>query len=518
MSDGKAIGRRAFVRRAVWGTSALAAGVPRVFAANEVSSPQITSGVASGDVSADGAVIWSRCDRPARMFVEYGTGERFERPRRISGPVALRETDFTAKLRLVGLPAGTHILYRVLFEDLARPGVFSEVSTGSFRTAPQDRRNISFVWSGDTAGQGYGIDKARGGMRTYETMRKLSPDFFVHSGDQIYADGPFAPELHLDDGSQWNNIVTEGTGKVAETLAEFHANYRYNLLDENVRKFVSAVPIFAQWDDHETTNNWYPGEQLDGDARYQVKSASLLAARAQQAFFDYLPLHPTLSAMQRIHRSISYGPLLELFFLDMRSFRGPNSENRQPGQTRASALLGRGQLKWLKQRLLTSRATWKVICSDMPLGLVVRDGEKNFENAANGDGPPLGRELEIAELLEFLKVAGIRNVVWLTADVHYAASHYYDPRQARFRNFRPFWEFVSGPLHAGTFGPNELDDTFGPQVKFCSVPDDMQPNRPPSEGLQFFGHVSINGASETMTVTHHDVAGDKLWSIDLQPE
>jgi alkaline phosphatase D len=56
-------------------------------------------------------------------------------------------------------------------------------------------------------------------------------------------------------------------------------------------------------------------------------------------------------------------------------------------------------------------------------------------------------------MLRFIKTAGITNTVWLTADVHYAAAHYCNPDKAQFQGFEPFWEFVSGPLHAGTFGP-----------------------------------------------------------------
>ena len=82
------------------------------------------------------------------------------------------------------------------------------------------------------------------------------------------------------------------------------------------------------------------------------------------------------------------------------------------------------------------------------------------------DGPPRGRELEIADLLSFIKHAGVRNTVWMTADVHYTAAHYYDPNKAAFQDFEPFWEFVSGPLHAGSLGPNELDKTFGPQLMY----------------------------------------------------
>jgi alkaline phosphatase D len=117
-----------------------------------------------------------------------------------------------------------------------------------------------------------------------------------------------------------------------------------------------------------------------------------------------------------------------------------------------------------------------------------------------------------------MKRARIHNTVWLTADVHYTAAHYYDPGKAQFQDFEPFWEFVSGPLHAGTFGPNTLDDTFGPQLKFVKAPAPEQGlNLPPSSGLQFFGHVAIDGTSERMTVTLKDAADTALWHVVLDP-
>src|SRR6266478_1153728 len=137
---------------------------------------------------------------------------------------------------------------------------------------------------------------------------------------------------------------------------------------------------------------------------------------------------------------------------------------------------------------------------------------------AQGDGPPRGRELEIADLLRFIKTSGVTNTVWLTADVHYAAAHYYNPDKAQFQEFDPFWEFVSGPLHAGTFGPNELDNTFGPEVKFIKAPGLDKQNLPPSAGMQFFGHVKIDGASGQMTVTLRDRADVALWSTTLDPK
>jgi len=77
---------------------------------------------------------------------------------------------------------------------------------------------------------------------------------------------------------------------------------------------------------------------------------------------------------------------------------------------------------------------------------------------------------------------------------------------------------VSGPIHAGTFGPIALDGTFGPQLVYVKAPSKEQgPNLPPSFGLQFFGHVAIDGTSDVMTVTLKDVDDNSLWSTKLEP-
>ena len=117
-----------------------------------------------------------------------------------------------------------------------------------------------------------------------------------------------------------------------------------------------------------------------------------------------------------------------------------------------------------------------------------------------------------------MKRAGIRNTVWLTADMHYTVAHHYDPNRAVFSDFEPFWEFVSGPLHAGSWAPGELDNTFGPEAKFqkgCSA--EQGENLAPCFGLQFFGRVDIDGHSGVMTVTLKDVDDRSLWSVDIEP-
>ncbi len=152
-----------------------------------------------------------------------------------------------------------------------------------------------------------------------------------------------------------------------------------------------------------------------------------------------------------------------------------------------------------------------MIASDTPLGTVTAN--------TPGARTPHGRGLEIADLLSFMQRAGVRNTLWITADLHYTAAHYFDPNRAVFQDFEPFWEFVSGPLNAGTWTPVGLDRTFGPRVVYQNAASHEQgDNLAPCFDLQFFGHVAIDGATGVLTVTLKDVRDRALWSIDFEPK
>jgi alkaline phosphatase D len=270
--------------------------------------PIVTSGVQSGDVGADGGVVWARADRPSQMMVEVATTESFANARALPPIAALPESDFTAKMLLENLPAGQDIFYRVRFRDLAHIDIQGEPVVGRFRTAPADRRDVSFVWGGDVAGQGWGINPDDGGMFTFATMRKHRPDFLLHSGDTVYADGPIRNEVTLPDGKVWKNLTIPEKAKVAETLDEFRAAHKYNFMDEHLRAFNAEVPIFVQWDDHEVTNNWSLSKELP--AAYKERNITLLAARAARAFHEMYPMRESITEPGRIYRTLNYGPNL----------------------------------------------------------------------------------------------------------------------------------------------------------------------------------------------------------------
>jgi alkaline phosphatase D len=472
--------------------------------------PVLTHGVQSGDVTSTGGLVWTRSDRPARMLVEVASDPSFRHVRRLHGPVLTPDTDGTGKLRLTGLPPGRTVHYRVRAENLDGR-VASEPLTGSFRTAPVGFGDVRFTWSADVAGQGWGINPDIGGMTAYAAMAARRPDFFIHCGDTVYADGPLQPSVTLPDGRVWHNLVTQEKSKVAESLTDYRGQFAYNLLDDNVRAFAASVPSYVQWDDHEVINNWYPGELLDLPA-YTEKRVDVLAARAFQAFHEWQPIDPRQAVDGRVYRSFRYGRHLEIFVLDMRSYKDANTAPRDG----AGRVLGERQARWLVDGLDRSTATWKIVAADLPLGLIVPDGT-DIEGVANGlPGAPGGREHELAWVLREIARRRLGDVVWLTGDVHYTAAHHYSPDRAAVSDFHPFWEFVSGPLHAGSFGPNTLDPTFGPEAVFMHAPPAA--NTSPLDNFQHFGEIQIAGRSGELTVHLRDGRGGSLWTTTLTPE
>ncbi len=77
-----------------------------------------------------------------------------------------------------GLPADADIFVRTYFENLDSERARSEAVDGPLpHAALKRRRDVRFLWSGDTAGQGWGINLPFGGMKIYEAMRQDAAGF-----------------------------------------------------------------------------------------------------------------------------------------------------------------------------------------------------------------------------------------------------------------------------------------------------------------------------------------------------
>ncbi len=233
--------RRAFVTSASAAGLVTASGLAMPYYSRASQRPAFTHGVQSGDVDASSGMVWTRTDRPSRVMFEVSSTEDFANATRLAPLDTSPASDFTVKRLLTDLASDQDIFYRMTAADLADINTLSEPIIGRFRTAPASKRNIRFAWSGDTAGQGWGIDED--GMKTYATMGKHTPDFFLHSGDTIYADGAMVDEVDLPDGTKWKNtVLIDEKRKVAETLDEYRGQWKYNLMDRNVLALNADLP------------------------------------------------------------------------------------------------------------------------------------------------------------------------------------------------------------------------------------------------------------------------------------
>jgi len=334
-----------------------------------------------GDVTANSALIWVRANRDAIIWVEYGTDpelttSRFTEPVRLSS-----ERDFTAKVVLSDLLPHTRYFYRLHAQDPANPSRAFLGAIGQFLTAPEEDQwvPLTFAYSGD-AGQAYQP------FRLFDAVRAQQPEFFLFLGDTIYAD--------------------QGPGPVATTLAAYREKYRGNREDAAFQRLARQTSFYAIWDDHEIANN--------------ANRTHPRLPIARRAFLEYWPIREDATDGTRLYRSFRWGRAAELFLLDCRQYRSPQAERDGPSKT----LLGAEQKAWLKAALLASPATFKFIATTVPLKYHTRDSWEGYRT-------------ERQELLEFIRTQRIENVIFLAADVHYAAV---------LRHVEGVTEIIAGPI------------------------------------------------------------------------
>ena len=166
---------------------------------NNGDSLVINQGVASGDVTDDSAVVWSRSNLGAKMHVEYDTNSNFSQPRSTDATtLGNQTTDYTSHVKLEGLSPDTLYYYQVWFstpplsQANKTTSFASDILTGSFRTSPSaslssSNKPISFIFAADLGGQTHCRQVDKGGYYIFEKMKELSPDFFIANGDMIYA-------------------------------------------------------------------------------------------------------------------------------------------------------------------------------------------------------------------------------------------------------------------------------------------------------------------------------------------
>lgn len=425
------LSRRTFVTAggiAVVGTTVTLPGAAYAVGENAAT---ITHGVVTGDVTHRTALIWSRASGPGRMRVVWGTGTSAGGRAGETGPQKVTaERDYIGQFRLNDLEADTEYWYRVVVDSA---GGRDESSLARFRTAPDPSQSapVHFTWGGDT-GQGMAN---RPPFPAFGAIAAEAPAFFIFNGDTIYGDS------------------TTPVGPGAKTRAEFWEKYKENRADPLLQALSLSTPMIVNWDDHEVDNDYRGNVPTLGPGR--------------QAFTDYWPVSsrpPTTT-----YRTLRWGRELELFVLDTRQFADPLDVPDGPDKT----MLGEQQRNWLAASVRNSSARWKVIVTSCPLSIL--------RSAQPPQDDWVSYEHELGWLLNGWRDAGVKDIVWLTADVHWGQAIKYPDYG--------MWEFVGCPIGANPrVASRPLSPTFGPQETYLGLNE------------RYFGSVTLDPAAATMTV------------------
>ncbi|MCL4685313.1 alkaline phosphatase D family protein [Myxococcota bacterium] len=457
-----------------------------------------------GEVGARGAVIWSRTDRPARMQLVLQRSDDPSAPAVFTGEIPVDgESDHAGRIALEDLEPATSYRATVRFSAPGAADPPGRPATARFRTAPlaSEPAAVRLAWGGGLAGQGICRD-AREGFPIFDRILAERPDVFVGLGDMIYADDVCHPVGPL------GNAQIPGEFGPATDLDGFRAHWRYVRDDDGLRRLLAHTPYVAIWDDHEIISDAGPHHDTRAEPPYRAHVPLLPLAR--RAFQEWNPL----ADGQSLHRRLRWGRHLELFALDTRQYRDPNLAPDDGAEPKT--MLGAGQRRWLEHAVASSDATWKVIASSVPISIPTGSLDTGRDGWADL-GQHGGFERELLGILESFRDHGVRNLVWITTGVHFAAAFRYRPFVAD-RRFR-FFEIATGPLHAGLYRNELVDATFSPQRLFLFAPPKAHSVSSLDEAKRWFNFgildVSEDGKLAARVVNGE---GEEVFRLTLPPQ
>jgi alkaline phosphatase D len=317
-----------------------------------------------------------------------------------------------------------------------------------------------------------------GYFNAHELMAREDLDFVVNLGDYIYAE---AYHSRADGtGVRDDRIGRQRTGVVREalTLRDYRAKYDLYRTDPGLRAMHAAFPMISTWDDHEVQNN-YAGGAPGGGLPAAERFSNGRRAAAFKAFLEHMPHIANPRGRNRLYRAVQFGRNVDLIMLDERQYRDdqpcgdavvpPCPEYQQP-----RTLLGGAQRAFFKQALEQSPAAWKLIGNEVSM-MPVKTGQNTYFTYDFWHGYPGERR----EILEHIKAKAVKDVVFLTGDIHTFATGDVEITE---NGEKVATEVIGGSITSLSLGEGDIDLGGGVVLKG----NDAKPNTSPSivDGLK----------------------------------
>ncbi len=324
--------------------------------------------------------------------------------------IASADADYTVRFFIDGLTSGTS--YRVQCEAKTGKSEQSWSITGTFSTAPDPGAQSKVTFVASTCQYFWSFDNQARGFEVYDSMRRLNPDFYVHTGDYVYYDKP---------------------GPLATTLEK--ARHKWCAMDSRpaIRELLRNVPIYLLKDDHDLLKN-------DVDASSEPYG-QLTYADGLKVWRERVPLRGAP------YRTFSWGHDLQLWLMETREYRSNNDIPDGPDKS----IWGQEQIRWLMDTIAASTATFKLLVSPTPI--VGPDRHTKKDNHANDTFLTEGTWLRkyLSSQQDLFVISGDRHWQYVSED-----------------DVTGLLEFGSGPVsdfHAQGWNPDDLR----PEHRFLRV-------------------------------------------------
>jgi alkaline phosphatase D len=396
--------------------------------------PRLLQGPMLGPAGTGALSVWARASGVYPVAVQYATSPDMADARTSPAVQATLENDLTVVVRVEGLKPGTTYWYRVLVNgEVDRYRIQPSIA----RTAPNRPQSFR-VGFGSCARIARDPDQ-----RIFRVVDAQTPDLFFWLGDNVYAD--------------------------AETEEAFADEYRRQRSVTSLQRVIRSIPQLAIWDDHDFGYN-------NGDGEFPYKDRSLAVFKRYWANPAYgQPDNPG------VYFEYSYAGI-DFFFLDGRYYRTPNAAPDGPEKS----FLGKAQTRWLRERLLASRAPFKILACGS--GWSMADGTTGDTWAAF--------RTERDALFDFIRDRRIEGVVCLSGDSHVGELNCIPWSE---KGGYDIYDLVSSPLAQPT---DSSWVTQSPEVRM----------RPVYAGGPNFGLLEFAlGETPKLTFSLFNEAGDSAW-------
>ncbi len=469
LAANRPLGRRAFIggsasfaAAALFSSSRLGGAVA---AAPVFSAYPFSLGVASGDPTPDGVVLWTKL---APKPLEPGGGMSPE-PIEVSWTIAEDEglSRAVQSGKVVASPQWGHSVHVEVaglrpdrwywYQFKAGAELSPKGRTRTFPAADSLPEKLRFAFA---SCQHY----ESGLFTAYQHLAREDLDLVVHLGDYIY------------EGAARDKQVRRHNGPEIFTLDDYRARYALYKSDPALQAAHAMAPWLVTWDDHEVANNYaddIPGKAAPRDEFMRRRAA------AYQAYYEMMPLRraqlPTGPDLL-LYRGLEYGRLARFNVLDTRQYRTdqPQGDGRKPPSPvlmdPKGTILGNRQRDWLFDHLARSRTDWNILAQQVMMARV--DLAPGKEILHSMDQWP-GYEFERRRFLNHCLAQKVKNPVVLTGDIH---THWANNLVADFDrpDSAPVGvEFVGTSISSGGDGtqmPKGREHTLGenPFVKFLN--------------------------------------------------